>query len=227
MAKLNNSYEKLAREASKRMDQVRAQDRQLSLLPDEPGETVEEVTDGRKGRPPGAQNKGSSQLREWMAAQGLRMPEDQLAQIAGLNAPDGPVTAAMAQAEKVLAWAFQDAKIATGKRKGEPIEASPNTKLATMMQFLAIQERAAAALLPYGTPKASPDVQVNQNTTVIVPAAPAAPVDPAAMARDVTPHRTGRMMPANLRDEMLQKQRLSDEQSENSDGEIRTDEVSD
>ncbi|MEM6650965.1 MAG: hypothetical protein AAF582_00100 [Pseudomonadota bacterium] len=227
MPKPNNSYEELARQASKRMDEVRAQDRQLSLLPDEPGEAVQDVAEGKIGRPPGAQNKGSSQLREWLAAQGCRMPEDQLAEMAGLKSPDGPVTAAIAQAEKVLAWAFQDAKVVSGARKGEAITPQPTTKLALMMQFLAIQERAAAAILPYGTPKASPDTNVIQNTTVIVPAAPAAPADPAAVARDVTPSRTGRMMPADVREEMEQNQRLSDEQSENSDDQSRTGGASD
>lgn len=216
MVKPRNSYEELARQASDRMDRVRASGQQLQLLPDEAGVPVADAAKG-VGRPRGAVNKGSSELRRWLARQGYRMPEDQLAQMAGLASSDPAIIQAMERTEAVMAWAFD----AATDKDGNPREAGPEQKISLMMGLLAIMERAASAILPYGTPKASPDVTVTQNTTFIVPSAPSAPADPAASARDVTPVRTGRMMPADVRANIERNQDVRDSDNGQSDSAIR------
>ena len=83
-----NSLEKMAGEAAVRLDKARAAGQQLTFLPDETPEQTGTVETRRAGRPPGAQNKGSSELRKYLAAQGCRQPEDVLAEMAGLTIPD-------------------------------------------------------------------------------------------------------------------------------------------
>lgn len=222
MAEARNSYETLARKADERLQKVRARGQQLQLLPDERGVPIEDVAQGTGGRPKGAKNKGSSELRKWLAAQGYRMPEDQLAQIAGLGSDDPAITRAMHQVEEVMAWAFDGVRDKYGVYR----EPTPEQKISLLTSFLAIMERSAAALLPYGTPKASPDVSVNQTTNVIMPAMPSQPDDPGRSARDITPPAAHRMMPANVRHEIEQKQALSKSENRVSDDEIRTDEAS-
>jgi len=218
VVKVNNSYEYLARRAAERMDRVRASGQQLQLLPDEAGVPVADAAKG-VGRPKGAINKGSSELRRWLARQGYRMPEDQIAQMAGLSSSDPAIIQAMERTEAVLAWAFAEAK----DKDGSPREAAPEQKVALMMGLLAIMERAAAALLPYGTPKASPDVTVQQAVQIVMPQAASASSD----ARDITPRSASKRMPADVRWEMEQKQRVTDGDEDGSDDEIRTGGASD
>ena len=125
----------------------------------------------------------------------------------------------MERTEAVLAWAFAEAK----DKDGSPREAAPEQKVALMMGLLAIMERAAAALLPYGTPKASPDVTVQQAVQIVMPQAASASSD----ARDITPRSASKRMPADVRWEMEQKQRVTDGDEDGSDDEIRTGGASD
>jgi hypothetical protein len=221
MAKPKNSFETMARNAAERLDKVRAEGEQLSLLPDEAGLTPAQAGSVAAGRPKGAKNKGSTQMREWLASKGYRMPEDVLAQMAGLAKSQDAMVTAMESAERALAWAYDGASEVLGGVK-KPIVPTASARLSTFLQFYAIQLRAADALLPYGTPKATPDVQVNQNTTVIVPMAPQAAHDPAAFARDVTPAKGGRMVPADVAFERQQNQEVSGSDLDNSDGDFRT-----
>lgn len=213
MAKPNNWYETQVREAAARIDAARDAGQQLTLLPDE-GRAGDQVDQERGvGRPKGAKGKVSSQMRDWLAGEGYRMPEDMLAQMAGLGGERDAVVAAMAATERVLGWAY-DGHTTTGK-----------VRLATFMQIYTIQLRAAEALLPYGAPKATPDVTVNQTTNVIVPAMPSRPADRGDQARDITPkapRSSGRMMPADVAEEMKRKQAVSDDDPGQSDGGSRT-----
>ncbi|KAB6717724.1 hypothetical protein [Roseobacter sp. TSBP12] len=222
MAKPKNSFETMARAAAKRLDKVRAEGEQLSLLPDEGGLTPAQAGSVSAGRPKGAKNKGSTQMREWLASKGYRMPEDVLAQMAGLAKSQDAMLTAMESAERALAWAYDGATAPTKGVGSKPIVPTASARLNTFLQFYAIQLRAADALLPYGAPKATPDVQVNQNTTVIVPMAPQAAHDPAAFARDVTPAKGGRMVPADVAFERQQNQEVSGSDLDNSDEDFRT-----
>lgn len=206
MSKARNSFETMAADAAKRLDDVRATGQQLSLLPDEAGPTPIEAGTGQPGRPKGAQGKGSSQLRRWLQARGYRMPEEQLSQIAGLASGEGPALTAMAQAEQMLAWAWADNP--AGKQP------SPEQRLSVFLQLYAMALRASEALLPYGTPKAGEDKAGPLVVQFNVPGG-AAP-DGAASARDVTPARHA-LAPADVRAKMKRNQHVSDAQDSGSD----------
>ena len=221
MAKAKNSFEAMAQKASKRLDEVRAAGQQLTFLPDEDGSAVDLVEDRAPGRPKGAKGKVSNQMRDWLAAQGFAMPEDVLAKMAGLDQAEDPVLGTMAQAELVLAWAFDGA---TKKKKGggtEPQMPTAGARMSMFAQLYTIRLRATDALLPYGAPKATPDVVQQQVVQVVVPAGPSGG-DQGAQARDITPKTSSRMVPADVGHEMQQKQGLSETQSQKSDDESRT-----
>ncbi|MEM7318020.1 MAG: hypothetical protein AAF408_03255, partial [Pseudomonadota bacterium] len=139
------------------------------------------------------------------------------------------VLAAMEKAELVLAWAYDGATRATKGGGSKPVTPTGQQRLNTFIQLYTIQLRAADALLPYGAPKANPDLKVQQTVQVVVPARPSAPDDPAQAARDVTPQAAkiaGRMVPADMAYQMQQKQAVSDEDAErpnapNSDGDAK------
>ncbi|GHF33196.1 hypothetical protein [Seohaeicola zhoushanensis] len=212
MAEARNSFQTLAAEAAKRLDQARQNSEQLSFLADEAGRTPDEVGTGKPGRPKGALGKGSSQLREWLAARGYRMPEDVLAEMAGLASGETAMLTAMREADELLTWAFADAKDSDGGRPAP----TPLQRLSMFSQLYAMKLRAAEALLPYGTPKASPDVSVQQNVQIVMPSQPSRQ-DPGRSARDVTPKPAriaGRMMPADVAHEIKQNQQVSEDESE-------------
>lgn len=210
MAKLRNQWEQTARQAAERIDRDRDLAEQLTMLPDDSGDLPAEVP--TKGRPPGSTNKGSSQMREWLASRGLRLPEDVIVQMAGLSDSADAITTAMAKTERILAWAFDGAHIGD---KAAPY-ATATMRLQTFMQVYTIQLRAAEALLPYGTPKASPDVQVTQQTTFILSGGQGP--EQGQTIRDVTPQSGRSMAPPPLPKETQQNQQVSEIKSEGSDG---------
>ena len=222
MSKASNEWQEMARSAAERIDRQRAAGEQLALLPDELPEPAAVAADGGgergAGRPKGAKNKVSSQMRDYLAARGCRMPEDVLVQIAGLNSRDDVLTLAMAQTERVLAWAFDGAYFG---EKSAPVPTA-SMRLETFNRQYTIILRAAEAMLAYVAPKVSPDVNVQQNTTVIMPAAPSRPADPGSSARDVTPQKPMRMLPADVRHKMQQEQALKESDPVKPDAENRT-----
>jgi hypothetical protein len=205
MAK-GSSYEALAREAADRMDRQAAVGQQLSLLPE--AEVGAEAAEARAARGKG---KAQSELRKWLAATGARMPEDVLAQIGGLDVRGDAIEAAMAKVERILAWAG---------------DASSAKRLGLFQVVYGAMIRANEALLPYGLAKVTPDVAGGSVTNVfnLPGSAPAAPQDPAAQARDVTP-KPSRIAPPPLPHEMQQNQGVAKQPVRHSDGDIRTDEV--
>lgn len=210
MAKARNTFERMASDAAARLDKVRASGEQLSLLPDEPGRTPAEAAElvpAKGGRPKGATSKHNSQLRQWLAERGYRLPEEQLARIAGLASSEDAAVAAMRQTEAVLAWAFDGATT----KDGDPRGPSAEQRLATYLQLYTVQLRAVEALLPYGLAKASPDVAVSQAVTLVLPGGSGA--DGAAQPVDVTPQRDNEprdLVPADVRWQMQQNQGLSE-----------------
>lgn len=215
MGKPNNSFEAMARAAAERLDQARAAGEQLSLLP-EPVEPDDDA--GKVGRSKG---KATNQMRDWLAAKGYRMPEDVIAQMAGLGSSQDAVLVAMERTELVLAWAFDGQT----DKDGGAVKPTGGQRLAAFQQIYLAQLRAADALLPYGAPKASPDTVNQQVVQVVVPAP-----DRAGSARDVTPATRrigGKMVPADVAAEIEEKQRVNKAGSDGSDGGIRTGDASD
>jgi len=222
MAKPQNQWEELARDAAARLDRARAAGEQLTFLDDEPrpGGAVAVQGDGAGDSGSGKRGKSrvSSQMRDWLEHRGYRMPEDMLVQMAGLASREDAILVAMQHAERVLTWAYDagDDPIRSQKR---PSEAE---RLDVFMKLYTIQLRAAEALLPYGAPKATPDMVVNQQTTLIVPVGPSRSVDRAGAARDVTPRPGSRMAPPPLPHENKQNQQVSGVSDGASDDDSRT-----
>jgi len=216
MAGPNSKFDELARDAAERIEAAKAAGEQLTFLPDEP-------SPGDSARAKRGKGKATSQLRDWCAAKGLRMPEDVLIEMAGMASSEDVFLTAMARTEHLLAWA-QDG--ATGY-KGAPVAPSMAQRLAAFQFVFTAQLRAAEALLPYGLGKVTPDVVAPLAVQVVMPGAAApqqAPRGPDA-ARDVTP-RPGRIAPPPMPYEIMQNQQVSETGPQNSDAVIRTDEAS-
>lgn len=217
MAKAKNSFERMASDAAKRIEDARDMGQQLTFLGDEAGAPPADTVERQIGRPKGARNKGSSEMRKWLAAQGYRMPEDMLAEMAGLSSRDPAIVVAMQQSEQVLTWAYQGAK----DKDGGLVLPTPAQRVQMFSSLYTILLRAADALLPYAAAKASADVQVNDNRTFIVPAAAPAPQN-GDDARVINGKSAHGMVPADVRHKMQQKQSLSNPVSDDPDAESRT-----
>ncbi len=196
MAKVN-SYQELVADAAERIDQARAMGQQLALLPDEGAAGEVKADRAKRG-----EGKAQSQLRKWAAARGFRMPEDVLAEMAGMATSDDVFTWAMAQAERMLAWAEAGD---TGGRK-----ASLVARVEAFRMFYTAALRAAEAVLPYGLAKVTPDQGNTVVNNIIMPAQASAPMpaDRADQARDITP-QPRRMAPPPMPHEIQGNQGVS------------------
>lgn len=219
----NSKFDELARDAAERIEAAKAAGEQLTFLPDEPAP-------GDSARAKRGKGKATSQLRDWCAAKGLRMPEDVLIEMAGMASSEDAFLTAMARTEHLLAWAEAGARqTATGVRDGVLVTMELDTS-ATMAQRLAAfqfvftaQLRAAEALLPYGLGKVTPDVVPVAPVQIVMPGAAApqqAPRGPET-ARDVTP-RPGRIAPPPMPHQIEQNQPLSETQPQPADASRRT-----
>lgn len=208
MAKGSN-FDDLARDAVARIEKAREAGEQLTFLPDEPAPGETERAKRGKG-------KATSQLRDFLAAQGMRMPEDVLTEMAGMASSEDAFLTAMARTEQLLAWAEAGA---TGY-KGSPAAPSMAQRLAAFQFVFTAQLRAAEALLPYGLAKITPDVAVTMPVQVVQMPAPQASTR-ADLARDVTP-QPGRIGPPPLPGQIQRNQQVSATGSDNSDGASRT-----
>jgi hypothetical protein len=209
MAKPNSKFDELARDAAERIEAARDAGQQLTFLPDEPAPGDSERAKRGKG-------KATSQLRDWCAARGLRMPEDVLIEMAGMASTEDAFLTAMARTEAVLTWAEAGA---TGY-KGSPSAPSTAQRLATFQFIFTAQLRAAEALLPFGLGKVTPDVAVTQAVQVIMPGA-APPASGPMTARDVTP-KPGQIAPPPMPHQMQQNQKVSKGAPRDADGNSRT-----
>ena len=190
-------FDDLARSAAENIDAARQAGQQLSLLDDPLPAPVAEGA-----RPPRGKGKVQSQLRDWCAAKGYRMPEEVLIQMAGMAANEDVFLFAMRRTEQVLAWAEAGArKTAQVIRDGCLVEVQLDTS-ATMGQRVQVFQtiyaaalKAADSLLPYGLGKVTPDAPAVLPVPVFV-AAPggAVPVRAGDQAKDVTP-QPGRIGP--------------------------------
>ena len=208
-----SQFEDLAAQAARNIDVARAAGEQLSLLP----ETGPVAVQAEGQRPPRGKGKITSQLRDWCAAKGYRMPEDQLIQIAGMASTEDVFLFAMQRTEQVLAWAEAGARqTAQVIRDGALIEVTLDTS-ATMAQrvtlfttIYAAAVKAADSLLPYGLGKVTPDTAPAVLVPVMV-AAPRgeAPVRAGDQARDITP-KPGRIGPPPMPGQVQRNQGLSE-----------------
>jgi len=209
-----NSFEALAAKAATRLDQARAQGEQLSLLADaDPGLP----SDGRVARGKG---KAMSQMREFLASKGYRLPEEALAQMAGLASRDDAVMAAMVTAERVTTWAFAGQM----DKGGNDLKASPAALLRAFEMAYTVQLRALDALMPYGLAKVTPDGVAQPIVNITMPAAPA---DAGPAMRDVTPSIPSRFLPADVAWEMQRNQQVAQPAVAGADDDTRTQEASD
>lgn len=218
----DTAYEALAREAADRIDQARQLGEQLTFLPDEGPAPAVQGGEGGEGdgsgrtRGPG---KALSQMRTFLASKGWRMPEETLAEMALLASSEDAFLAAMMRAEQVLAWAATgaDNREWTGKgwvtsrdpETGEALPWQPTAKdrLATFQFVYTAALRAADALMPYGTPKVTPDQVNNTQVTQIIMPGSAAPGD---AARPIEGRATSRTAPPPLPGATEQNQEVTD-----------------
>lgn len=219
----DNQFEDMARQAARSIEASRELAEQLTLLPDVPVAAAEGDTPARRG--PG---KAVTQMRDWLAARGYRLPEDVLAEMAGLASREDAILTAMVQAERILAWAGEGAlnrKFMPGVGHVDipgPWRPTPEQKLQAFQSIYATMLRAADALMPYGAPKMTPEQVTNQQVTQIVVAGGAMTTTRTSdQARDVTPGRR-RIAPPPMPGEVDEKQRLGNEPSRRSDDGIRT-----
>jgi len=217
VAKPKNSFEVMAIDAAKRIQQARDIGQQLTFLPDEAGAPPVDTIDRKAGRPVGAKNKASSQMRDWLVTHGYRMPEDQLAQMAGLASQDSAIITAMQQAEQVLTWAYQNSK----DKDGQPMLPSPQQRMAAFAQLYTQMLRAADALLPYGAPKATPDAGGTTVIPIMMTAGPM-PVANGSDARVIGGDQDARLRPPNAHLFIEENQQVANEVDEKSDDKSRT-----
>jgi hypothetical protein len=203
-------FDAQAQEAAERIDAARAAGQQLTFLPDEAG------APGQGSRPPRGKGKATSQMREWLAARGFRMPEDALAEMAALASGDDAFVTAMARTEQVLAWAVAGATSV----KGQPAVQTMAQRLATFQFVYTAQLRAAEALLPYGLAKVTPDEAPQVPVQIVVQGGATVRQGPD-QARDVTPGPR-RMAPPPMPSEMQRFQGVADAVPNHADGEART-----
>lgn len=223
-----SQFQELAAQAAQNIEAARAAGEQLTFLPDEAA-TAAAVAGQRAPRGKG---KVQSQLRDWCAARGFRLPEDVLIEMAGMASTEDAFLVAMQRTEQILAWAEAGARqTATGLRDGVLVTVDLDTS-ATMSQRLAAfqfvytaQLRAAESLLPYGLGKVTPDAAPAVLVPVVV-AAPRgeAPVRAGDQARDVTP-RPGRIGPPPMPICTQGNQGLSEAEPVQSDAGSRTEGV--
>lgn len=205
-----SSYDEMARAAADRIEAAARAGEQLSLLPAGP------VLAEDAGRPSRGKGKAQSQFREYLAARGMRQPEDVLAAVAGLTGGRGdPFLDAMARAEQLLAWANDGAEIPDGAAK----RPTRSQRLDAFQLIYSGMIRSNEALLPYGLAKVTPEQGTTILNQIVMPGA--APVAPGHQARDVTP-QPGRIAPPPLPHEMQGNQGLAKEPVARSDGDIRT-----
>lgn len=225
MAKPNSQYDELARDAATRLEEAKATGQQLTFLPDEP-------QPGDSARAVRGKGKASSQLRDWLAARGMRMPEDVIVEMAGMASSEDAMLTAMAKAERMWAWARSGAATedrwvnGEGEEKIRHLRTEPTMleRVEAFKFFYTVQLRAAEALLPFGLAKVTPEDQPQAAVQVFVAPGSQVTTSPATgpdAARDVTP-KPSRLAPPPMPHEITQNQQVSETQSRGADGKART-----
>lgn len=216
----DSKFKAMAAEMADRLDRARACGEQLSFLPDPDrggGQLIQVDEKRGPGRPEGSRNRRDNQLRKMLAAQGFRMPEDQLVRMAGLDSREDPVTAAMALVERLLAWAGDGASRTVWNAKNarhEQVDFEPDVadRLEAFFKVWPQMQKAAEALLPYGLDKATPDVPGVVAQVVVLPS-----------GQDrYSGDQEDRLLPPPFPHEVVENQWVDGEESDSSDNPSRT-----
>lgn len=227
----DTQYEALAREAADSIDKARELGQQLTLLP----EMAAPVAAADKpARGPG---KAMSQMREFLAAKGWKLPEERLAEMAGLASGDDAFVTAMVRAEQILAWAADGTEnrvFVQGKGHVVPVDPmtgetlpwrpTPKDKIDAFQFVYMAMLRANDALMPYGAPKVTPDAGQNVQVTQIVMPQGAPQGSASRLIEGGSGYRVG---PPPMPSEMQQDQGLGRGAAVRDGGETRTKGASD
>lgn len=191
----DSRFHQQAAEMAERLDRAREMGEQLSFLatPDG-GDLVPEEPRG-PGRPKGSKNRVDTKLREMLAARGWKMPEDQLAAMAGLTDRTDPLLLAIERTEFLLSWAWDS-------KAGGP---SASERLDTFHRVYTAMQRSTEAIAPYGLAKASPDVNVTQAVQINMPA----PMPEATQTGHQPAQAVSDFAPPPMPHEMQQNQEVS------------------
>lgn len=209
-----------AREAAERLELAQAVGQQLSLLAVEASPADPADLPAGPGRPKGSRNRRTSKLRQMLAAKGMRMPEDVVAETAGLNARVSGVELAMQRAEQVAAWLtrFPVGTDKNGDTYGQGMTLTRGQMEGLFLSIYREQGDAAAALLPYGLERLTPEAgPVVAPTVIMLPTAG----QPGDQAR-VIEGRASDMAPPPMPGQVEQNQWLTDAPRAQSDGSSRT-----
>lgn len=207
----------MAARAAERLDAAAAVGEQFDLLaaPASPANPADIVrADGKgaagAGRPKGSANKRDSRLRQMLAARGYRMPEDVLAEMAGLSDRAGRsgMELAMARVEQIEAW--------SGGRT------PPRERRALLVSVMREQRMAAGDLLPYGLAKMTPDTTVNIAAAQILMPGASAQGAPGDGARVIEGRAASNFAPPPLPGRTEQYQEVSADDESAPDGGSRT-----
>jgi hypothetical protein len=163
VVKPNSQFDALARNAADRIRAARDAGEQLALFAD-PAQVAVPEDGAAVARAPRGRGKATVMLNDWLAARGLRLPEDRLAEIAGLASDEDVFIAAMQRTEQVLAWAEAGATAV----KGTPATATLPQRMQTFQVVFTAMVRAAEALLPYARAKVTPDVHLQAPVAILM-----------------------------------------------------------
>ena len=213
-------------EAEKRLAAAQATGQQLGLFaaPASPADPADLPAPAGPGRPKGSRNRRTSKLRQMLAARGYRMPEDVVGEMAGLGAGVSLVELAMQRAEQVAAWlkGFPLGHDKAGAAVGAGSTLSRSEVLGLFHTILREQGDAAAALLPYGLERLTPDSGPVVAPTVIMLPGGAQPGDQARVIEGRASDRASEMAPPPMPGEVQENQWLTDARPAQSDGSGRT-----
>ena len=213
-------------EAEKRLAAAQATGQQLGLFaaPASPADPADLPAPAGPGRPKGSRNRRTSKLRQMLAARGYRMPEDVVGEMAGLGADVSQVELAMQRAEQVAAWlkGFPLGHDKAGAAVGAGSTLSRSEVLGLFHTILREQGDAAAALLPYGLERLTPESGPVVAPTVIMLPGGAQPGDQARVIEGRTADRASEIAPPPMPGEVEGNQWLTDAPRAQSDGSGRT-----
>ncbi len=211
-------------EAEKRLAAAQATGQQLRLFaaPASPADPAD--LPAPRGRPKGSRNRRTSKLRQMLAARGYRMPEDVVGELAGLGADVSQVELAMQRAEQVAAWleGLPIGRTKEGVAYGADLPLTRSEMLGLFHTILREQGDAAAALLPYGLERLTPDSGPVVAPTVIMLPGGAQPGDQACVIEGRASDRASEMAPPPMPGEVQENQWLTDARPAQSDGSGRT-----
>lgn len=226
--------DQIAREAADRVNAAHQAGHQLELMPDLSAPVADpEAEGGQGGNTRGrGQDKALSQMRAWLTHKGYRMPEDVLAEMAGLTSNTDAVLTAMARTEQLLGWAAHGASqtrydpgkgqhVAVTDAEGNPLpfEFDPKSRLAAFERVFAMQLKAAEAAMPYVAAKRNPDTPPLVPVQIVMPPAEGQ-ARPAPQV--IEGEQTLRAAPPPLPHEMQQNQELSESEDLKTRSEARS-----